>query len=175
MKCILFIILFFYAAVNKPFAQINVHQDDIINIGAMVRHYADKTGLLTVDSIAKLPDDSFFVSTSGTPNFQMTKATIWTRFLLSPHNTHLLLEVGNRRLDKIFVYTKNHNDWYIQKSGDHFLSSSTLQYQSRFNLFDIPPSVVPQEFFLEIESDSPMLGAFQTFAPIYSFLYSVGI
>ena len=127
-----------------------------MNIGEYVSHYDDMSGKQTIDDIAQVSSAKFIPSTKSTPNFQMTKSTVWTHFTLSPHGNAMLLEVGNRRLDKINLYYKREGQWHIQRGGDDS-QTNIVKYCSRNILFDIPSMPEKVDFFLEVKSSSPLL------------------
>lgn len=143
-----------------PYTVTLSNQSEPINAGSLVGIYEDPTGALTLSDIQKTPNEAWFTSKLGTPNFSYTPSVYW--FKGQVKNTDFrtlngLIEIANPLLDDIEYYfiVDKKVDLYFVSGSKHPFKDRSLPHRNFLFPFSLSEKTTG-DFYIRVKSKSSL-------------------
>src|SRR5262249_20825822 len=130
-------------------------------LGLYLEIFQNPTNQLTIEQVASPQYSAYFVaSTSETPNFGLTTATVWARFRVrneSQRTSEWMLELALPQMSEMDLYLSDGTSYVVKRAGS-LLPFAEREEQSDNLVFRLPlPSSVEQTIYMRYRTDAEML------------------
>lgn len=132
------------------------NENELLNIGAYVGIYEDKTNNLSFEEVIS---KEFTPSKSPVPNLGISKSNFWIKIPITnkTENEHLILELSLAIIDNVdFYYYTNDNQIISIKTGDAY-PFDKREYKDPYYLFDLNiPTGETKTYYLNVRSNEAL-------------------
>ena len=132
------------------------NENELLNIGAYVEIYEDKTNNLSFEEVIS---KEFTPSKSPVPNLGISKSNFWIKIHITnkTENEHLILELSLAIIDNVdFYYYTNDNQIISIKTGDAY-PFDKREYKDPYYLFDLNiPTGETKTYYLNVRSNEAL-------------------